>query len=310
MNGRPDVSVVMGAYNGSPHDLTRAVCSVLTQEGVSLELIVVDDGSTGETPSILDEYARRDARMKVIRQSNQGLTRALIKGCAAAQGEYISRQDVGDVSLPGRFARQLTVARNHPDASLVSCGTRFVGPKGEFLYDVVRNPSEATEGLLSLRLHDIKGPSSHPSAMFTRRLYRKVGGYRFHFYFAQDLDLWVRLAEQGPHITMPEILYQASFSVGAISASYRKEQMAAAKLVLECARRRRSGASELPALVRANHIRASKAETPGRLARAKALYFIGACLSNTDKREASNYFKRAIRTYPLHLKSAVRLVTG
>ena len=64
--------------------------------------------NTGE---ILDDYARRDARVRIIHQENSGLTRALINGCAAATGEFIARQDAGDLSLAGRLARQLDVLK-------------------------------------------------------------------------------------------------------------------------------------------------------------------------------------------------------
>ena len=99
-----DISVVMSVCNGSDL-LAKAVNSILSQEGVSLELIVVNDGSIdGSCATILDEYARRDPRVRVIHQENTGLTRALIRGCAAARGQFIARQDSDDISLPGRLA--------------------------------------------------------------------------------------------------------------------------------------------------------------------------------------------------------------
>ena len=99
MSTNPEVSVVMSVYNGASN-LAATMDSILSQEGVELEFIVVNDGSTDETGEILDDYARRDDRVRVIHQENTGLTRALIRGCAAATGEFIARQDAGDVSLP------------------------------------------------------------------------------------------------------------------------------------------------------------------------------------------------------------------
>src|SRR5919197_1200716 len=106
MSDSPEVSVVMSVYNGAAN-LRETIDSILNQEGVSLEFIIVNDGSTDESPRILAEYAERDLRINIIRQENQGLTRALIRGCAAAQGTYIARQDTGDISLPGRLIQQL-----------------------------------------------------------------------------------------------------------------------------------------------------------------------------------------------------------
>ena len=92
----------MSVYNGASN-LAATMDSILSQEGVEFEFIVVNDGSTDATGEILDDYARRDNRVRVIHQENTGLTRALIRGCAAASGEFIARQDAGDVSLRGKI---------------------------------------------------------------------------------------------------------------------------------------------------------------------------------------------------------------
>src|SRR3569623_742811 len=101
----PQVSVVMGVYNGAAA-LPATMRSVLDQEGCALEIIVVDDGSSDDTPRLLDEWAARDARLRVIHQANTGLTGALIRGCGEVRGEFIARQDCGDRSLPGRLRSQ------------------------------------------------------------------------------------------------------------------------------------------------------------------------------------------------------------
>src|ERR1700730_11060788 len=83
MSNTPDLSVVMSVYNGAT-DLRRSVDSILSQEDVNLELIVVNDGSTDHSVNILEEYASSDERVRAISQQNQGLTIALVLGCAAA----------------------------------------------------------------------------------------------------------------------------------------------------------------------------------------------------------------------------------
>src|SRR5262245_12696845 len=105
MSPNCDVSVVMSVYNGAS-SLSVTMNSVLSQAGVDLEFVIVNDGSTDGTGEILDDYALSDSRVRVIHQKNTGLTGALILGCAAATGEFIARQDVGDTSLPGRLAFQ------------------------------------------------------------------------------------------------------------------------------------------------------------------------------------------------------------
>jgi len=309
MTDSPDISVVMSVYNGAMH-LRKTIDSVLSQKGVHFEFVIVNDGSTDESPKILEDYASRDARVRLIHQENQGLTIALIRGCASAKGIYIARQDVGDISLSGRLIKQMECVNERPDASLVSCGTRFVGPADEFLYEVVRSPSNASERLLTLDPLKIEGPSSHPSTIFPRALYHQVGGYRSAFYFAQDLDLWIRLTEQGEHFVLPEVLYQAGVSVQSISGLYRQEQVETAKLILESARLRRKGISDARVLERAGPIRPSVSRSTNRLRRAKALYFIGSCLRKRSDPVATHYFQEALRLNPLHVKSAVRLLFG
>lgn len=306
MRDRPEISVVMSVYNGATN-LQRSIESILAQEGVSIELIVVDDGSTDRSANILEEYSS-DELVRVITQENQGLTRALIVGCAAARGTYIARQDAGDVSLPGKLAKLFEAMTSTPNVSFASCSTRFVGPMGEHLYDVSIDPTSATSRLLTLSLDEIQGPSSHPSAMFSKTLYQSVGGYRPQFYFGQDLDLWIRLAERGRHVVVPDILYQAAFSCASISGVYRKEQIETTKIILECARLRRSGLSEQPALNKASSIRPNTKREQNRLQRARALYFIGMCLNIRQDSQARSYFREALHTYPFHLKAAARLL--
>ena len=123
----------MSVYNGAS-DLPITIDSILSQEGVEFEFIVVNDGSSDKSGQILNEYAQRDGRLRIIHQENTGLTRALIRGCDVARGEFIARQDAGDVSLAGRLKSQVALLREYGDCVLVSCWTEFIGPHGEFLY--------------------------------------------------------------------------------------------------------------------------------------------------------------------------------
>src|SRR5436309_15870209 len=92
MNTYPEVSVVMSVYNGASQ-LAATLDSILSQEGVELEFIVVNDGSRDKSGQILNEYAQRDSRLRIIHKENTGLTRALIRVCDAARGEVMAGQD-------------------------------------------------------------------------------------------------------------------------------------------------------------------------------------------------------------------------
>src|SRR5689334_18193626 len=219
-----EVSVVMSVYNGASN-LAATMNSILSQAGVSFEFIVVNDGSTDKTREILDDFARRDRRVRVIHQENSGLTRALINGCGVAAGEFIARQDAGDLSLPGRLARQLDVFRNDPRVVMTSCGTRFIGPNSEILYEVRQTGGELQKLLQHVDIDLVRGPSSHTSVMFRREAFERVGGYRAHFDVAQDLDLWMRLAEGGLCWATPEIHCEFYLDKSSISVVRKAEQV-------------------------------------------------------------------------------------
>lgn len=304
----PQVSVVTSVYNGAA-TLRESLQSVLSQEGVDFEFIVVDDGSTDSSGKILAEFERVDRRIRVIRQENRGLTRALIRGCAAAGGNYIARHDCDDLSLPGKLSKELCAITAQPGIALVSCGSRFVGPGGELLYELSSVGGDATDELLTLDPKRLRGPTRHGSTLFRRDLYEYVGGYRKQFYFAQDLDLWTRLVEHGRHVVIPDILYQVSVTLGSISSLQRNRQVACASVILECARLRRAGLAEESALAMASAILPD-----GKVAqaseRAAALYFVGACLRRRRDPRARQYFREALREYPLHVRSAMGLILG
>ncbi len=114
----PEVSVVMAVYNGAAR-LRQAVECILTQTCDDLEFIVIDDGSTDDTSSILDTYTDpRIVRLK--NDTNLGLTHSLNKGLATATGEFIARQDCDDYSYPSRLTKQVTHlnANHYADKSL------------------------------------------------------------------------------------------------------------------------------------------------------------------------------------------------
>lgn len=301
----PKVSVVMSVYNGA-EALPATLHSVLGQQGCDFEFIVIDDGSTDDAGRILDEWAARDARMRVIHQANTGLTMALIHGCAAARGEFIARQDCGDVSLPGRLALQVECLKQDAAAVAVSCHTRFVGPQDEPLYQTEITDAQLNAGLNSGAVA-MRGPSHHGSMMMRRTAYEATGGYRADFYFAQDLDLWTRLVEQGRFAVVPQVLYMARLEPQAISGTQTLEQAALANLITGATKARRSGSSEEAYLIAAAKVRPVKR---GDLKRRVALgnYFIGSCLLKSNARAAAHYFKQAIVNDPWLWRARIRWI--
>jgi glycosyltransferase involved in cell wall biosynthesis len=297
----------MGVYN-SAAELPRTLDSVLSQQGVAFEFIVVDDGSTDDTPAILERQARRDPRLRVVHQVNAGLTDALARGCDLARGEFIARQDAGgDLSLPGRFMIQVALLRDQPDAILASCATRFVAPDGEWLFDAVIDQRQLDDGLRTLAIPGVMGPSHHGSCLFRRDVYERVGGYRRSFTLAQDLDLWLRMVEAGRLIAMPDLLYQAAWTFGGLTSRLRPEQIRFAELALEAARCRRAGLPE-PELPNPQRSVAIRGATSRRVELSRFHYFVGSCVANRDPALARKYFWRSLKAHPLHVPAMLRLL--
>ena len=304
----PLVSVVMAVFNGAGK-LSPTIESVLNQEEVNLEIIIVNDGSTDDTKNILERFENADSRIQALDQENHGLTQSLVRGCAEAKGDFIARIDAGDTYLPGKLLKQLEAFQKNPNLIMVSCGTRFVGPEGEFLFDVIQTQEQARKGLDSLDIKTIQGPSSHPSVMFKRRDYEKVGGYRSAFLVAQDLDLWLRLVELGDLMTLSEVLLQAEITPDSITGTSRAMQLQLSEILIECTKNRRNGVEEAHLLEKAARLkRGSKRWS--RLGLAKSNYFIARSLQINSDPRCVNYFTASIKAFPLYLKSLVMLVVA
>ena len=302
----PLVSIVMSVYNGA-EDLEGSVRSLLRQTWSDFELIVIDDGSTDETPRILESLAAEDDRIRVVQQENQGLTAALRHGCKLARGRYIARQDADDWSHPDRLALQLELLQSNARLGLVSCTTQYVGPEGEPLCVIRRptDPREATRRLLDER----QGPPAHGSVVFRRDLYEQVAGYRTEFYFGQDADLWLRMAEQAEIGYCNEVLYFCRITLSSISSTRRSIQAEFGRLGQRCRAARREGGPERPHLDAARHLadRAKSHAVRGSGSEsAAACYYIGSMLLDRGDARCRRYLRRSLTFSPRHWRRWIK----
>ena len=117
----PKVSVIVPVYNAEKY-LQECVDSILRQTLADLELILVDDGSTDSSPAICDRYAEQDARVKVIRQANAGLSAARNRGIEVAAGEWVAFVDSDDFVDKNMFEQMYLYAKNNK-YDIVVCDT-------------------------------------------------------------------------------------------------------------------------------------------------------------------------------------------
>lgn len=308
MNASPQVSVVMSVYNGA-ENLAETLDSILMQEGCDFEFIVVDDGSTDATANILDAYANSDSRLKVLRQENKGLTRALINGCNLARGEFIARQDAGDFSHSSRLKHQYEFLLNHPEAVMCACAVEFIGPQMEALYTIAKPMKLLDQGLRQSGAISLKGPPHHGGTLFRRSAYINAGGYRPQFVVAQDIDLWIRLSECGECLGLMDVYYRARLDVAGISSRRREEQIRLTELALASAACRKKSESDQKILDSFVVSPAPKLKVD-RFEKARFNYFIASCLRQKGSKDARQYFLEALRHNPFHLKALVRLFQG
>jgi glycosyltransferase involved in cell wall biosynthesis len=289
----------MGVYNGAKY-LRESVNSILSQEGVNFEFIIVNDGSTDDSGNILAEYAVQDDRIRIIEQENKGLTRALIRGCEEARGTYIARQDVGDFSLKGRLKKLLDLIRTDEKIAFVSSWAFMFGPEKELLCEI-RRPADSQEAT-DLILHHRTGPPCHGSVMFRKRSYDKVGGYRPEFYYSQDSDLWLRLGETGQIAYYPEFLYAFQYETNCISSIRSPVQKQLGRITHECRAARLKCLNESPLLSEASKYR-PPFKPPLKKDMARGPYFIAGCLRAQRNRKALNYYKLALKYRPFFLSA-------
>ena len=216
----PAVSVLMGVHDGEPW-VGEAVASVLAQTAPDLELIVVDDGSDDGTPATL--AAIRDPRLVVVRQTRQGLTRALNRALALARAPLLARLDADDLALPQRLARQREFLDAHPEIGLLGTGAREVDAGGREVGRVTPPADDA-----AIRRALIRGnPFVHSSVMLRRRALDEVHGYDERLAVAQDYDLWMRMSRVTRLANLTEPLVVRRLVPGRVSLERDAARLAA-----------------------------------------------------------------------------------
>jgi len=223
----PRVSIVMAVHDGAAH-LRAAIESVLAQTMADFELIVIDDGSTDETPAIVHEYATRDRRIVAVRNAaNIGLTKSLNRGLAMARGEFIARQDADDTSLPGRLAAQVAFLDAHPEVGLVGTAYHVIDEQGN-RRATHRTPVSDTEIRWEMLFHNA---FCHTSVMFRRSLLRVERGYDETFPVCQDYEFWSRLLRHTVAANLPAPLVERRTHGASIGARRGGQQQHAASVV-------------------------------------------------------------------------------
>ena len=204
----PAVSILMPVRNEELF-LPMALRSLRAQTLKDWELVVVDDGSTDNTPAVLAQAASGDPRIRVLNSFGQGLVPALNCGLASCRARLVARMDGDDIAHPSRLAEQAAFLTAHDTIGLVACSFRhFPRNKvgiGMIGYEQWQNQLVTHESIMADFF--VESPFVHPSVMFRRQTVEAVGGYR-DMGWAEDYDLWLRLASAGTSFArLPRTLF-------------------------------------------------------------------------------------------------------
>ena len=232
----PAISVVMSVYNGQRY-LAQAVESVLAQTFRNFEFIIIDDGSTDRTAAILADYAKRDARIRIISHENKGRATSLNIGIDVARSGYIARMDADDACLPDRFQQQLDFLEAHPDVGIVGGAVEVVNGNGQLLRRIKPPTGDA-----EIRSTMLTGnPMWHPTILMRRQHVLAVRGYRKQFLDTDDYDLWLRMIERCQIANLEAYVLQYRIHANQVSVRNMRHQTMCGFAAQTAARCRQEG---------------------------------------------------------------------
>jgi glycosyltransferase involved in cell wall biosynthesis len=221
----PLVSVLLSVHDDARF-VRAAVESVLRQTVTDLELIVVDDASTDETPAIL--AAVEDPRLRLLRnERGLGLAASLNRGLDEARSRYVARLDADDIALPARLEAQLGRLQSASNVAVVGAAVLDLDEAGR-VGALHRNP-RGSPGVRWLALFG--SPFFHPTVLVDREVLDRQGlRYDPAFLESEDYELWTRLLEHADGANLPEPLVlkrvhagQASLRRGDLQESFQRQ---------------------------------------------------------------------------------------
>ena len=227
MSQKPLVSVLIPCYNCEEY-VEEAVMSIIKQTYSNLEILVIDDGSTDNTKTILQRLAQKDSRIRYIKnEENLKLIKTLNKGLDLCNGKYIARMDADDISLPTRIEKQVNFLETHPEIGVVGTYIQIFGVRKSVWKMDTKDKY--------IRAHLFCNSSfAHPSVMMRTSILRDNHlYYNTDYPHAEDYKLWCDIAQYTKLANIPEILLFYRINENQVSNKYNKEQKETAQRIRE-----------------------------------------------------------------------------
>lgn len=224
MQRNPQISVVMSVYNAGSY-LQEAIDSILNQTFTDFEFIIVNDGSTDTSLTIIN--ACNDARIKLINNDgNKGLIYSLNKAFSLASGKYIARMDADDISIPERLQLQYQYMEANPQIGVCGGHTLHFSTSGAAVTRSFLTHQEILGWML------FNSSVVHPTLMLRVSCLRELGHYFDSSYtHAEDYELWSRLLFKCRFASVDAVLLKYRVHEGQVTQKYKTEQVSNANRV-------------------------------------------------------------------------------
>jgi glycosyltransferase involved in cell wall biosynthesis len=229
----PRVSVLMPVFNTARY-LSDALNSISTQTFTDIEFIAVDDGSNDGSTRLLEVFAARERRMRLVTRRNIGLIATRNELLSSARGELVAWMDSDDISLPQRLALQIAAFDRDSDLVCLGAAAQCIDPEGNML-NIEHWPLLHGEILIEQQKG---GAMRFPTTMMRREVALRVGGFREPFRIGEDLDFLLRLSENGKMANLPDALYLYRLHISSVCATLGPQWPTYRDRILELARER------------------------------------------------------------------------
>ena len=203
----PSISVVMAVYNREKY-VARAIESILVQTYNNFEFILVDDGSTDNSPNIIKQYANKDKRVRYIKQENNGLAHTRNTGVSYSKCKYIAFMDDDDISVPQRLEKQYKFMEHNIEISACATMQEYIDTDGKSIgqENIAGNliPRDNATLKYAFTLPFILGPTT----MIKKEAFDACSGFRTSSNIIEDMDFTLRFQEKFSAAILREYLYK------------------------------------------------------------------------------------------------------
>ncbi len=221
----PKVTVLLPVYNSEKY-IKESIDSIIAQSFTDWDMLILNEyGSSEKCTEIVKEYAKKDARIRVIQNTKRlGLAESLNLGMREATGEYIARMDADDISRKDRFQKEVDFLDCHPNVAVVGSYQHHFGVDIDWIHKPATEPAQCKCN--AVFFCDL----CHSTLMLRKSIFVENNLYYDNTYLAEDFELWSRVIDFGDIANIPEVL--GEYRVGEDNITLEKKS----KLHLESGR--------------------------------------------------------------------------